>query len=104
MALVALATEEITVGGAAIGITATLLVDADGKTLGAVMAKFQHASGGDIHSNPVNTPVAADGDDFKRSVGNIWEVWGYDDLTNFKMIAQTGESDAKVVMHLFGDK
>ena len=102
MALRAKSTEEITVSSSAIGVTAGLLVS-DGAPTGVVMGVFQHASGGDIHINPINTPVAGDGDDMKKIARDIWEVWGFDDLQNFQMIKQTGASDAKVVVHLFGE-
>ena len=103
MALRAKSTEEITVSSSAIGVTASLLVSSDGLTTGVVMGSFQHASGGDIHINPINDPVAGDGDDMKKIARDIWEVWGFDDLQNFQMIKQTGASDAKVVVHLFGE-
>ena len=102
MALRARFTEEITVSSSAIGITSTNLEDSSGRTLSVHMATFQLASGGDIHTNPLNTPVAGDGDDNKRTVTNLWEVWGSDDLKNFQMVKQTGEDDAKVVVHGYG--
>ena len=52
MALRAKSTEEITVSSSAIGVTAGLLVS-DGAPTGVVMGVFQHASGGDIHINPI---------------------------------------------------
>lgn len=102
MALRAKSTEEITVSSTAIGVTAGLLVSSGAPT-GVVMGSFQHASGGDIHINPINDPVAGDGDDMKKIARDIWEVWGFDDLRTFQMIKQTGADDAKVVVHLFGE-
>lgn len=103
MALVAIATEVITVSTIKIGITPTLLVDTNGDPTRAIYAKFQHSSGGAIHTNPLNDPVQADGDDFKRVITSVWEVWGYDDMKNFQMIKQSGESDAEIVVHIFGE-
>jgi hypothetical protein len=95
--------EVVTVSSTAIGITATELVDSNGLTQDIIMARFQLLSGGKIHENAVNTPVAAAGDDWGRIKGTEWEVWGGSDLTNYLMVKQTGEADAKVVIHGYGN-
>lgn len=103
MALRQISAETITVQGTAIGITSTKLVDASGNTLDIVRAHFQHRSGGKIFALASATPAAAGGNGEQQfTVGDDWEVIGFDDLKTFKMIKQTGEADAVIDVQLEG--
>lgn len=95
--------EQITVSSTAIGITSTLLVDADGNQLNIQHAMFQHLSGGKIQTNAFTTPTGGGTEgSFEREPGDEWMVSGSDDLTSFRMIQGTGESDAIVNVQLYG--
>ena len=98
MALRAKFSEVVTVADTAIGITSTNLVDSSGRWLDVHMAVFQHYSGGEIHVNAANTPVAGAGDDMSRILGDEWEVWGADDLQNFNMIRVTANTVTTTVV------
>jgi len=101
MALIQQAAETITVD-TAIGITASLL-ETTGAPLNRFVADFQHRSGGKIFGLASAAPDAAGGNGEKEYVvGSEWKVTGYEDIKNFKMIKQTGESNATVDVQLYG--
>ena len=105
MALRQLGGEVITVSTVVIGITSTLLEDADGKWLNVIEAIFQHESGGQIRGDAEKVPgaPAADGSEGRRFVTTAeWKVTGADDLKNFRMIKETSEADATIGVQLFG--
>jgi len=103
MAVRQLSDEQVTVQALAVGITSTLLVDTDGNTLGVQHAMFQHLSGGKIKTNASQDPTQGGTEgSFERDVGDEWMVSGFDDLTSFRMIKGTAESDAIINVQLFG--
>tara|TARA_Y100000034_G_scaffold88013_1_gene105583 strand:+ start:268 stop:600 length:333 start_codon:yes stop_codon:yes gene_type:complete len=102
VALRQISEEQIIVSTASIGITSTLLVDANGNTVGIIHADFQHRSGGIIQINAQTAPAADGSVGIERTIGDEWRVIGFEDLKNFRMIKQTGESDAVVNVTLFG--
>ena len=90
--------ENIAVSTLAIGPTTAKVTDA------VIMASFVHKSGGDIHFNTVSDPTAAGiTGDFPAVATDKWEVWGHDEVLTFRMIKQTSESDAVVVVQYYGD-
>lgn len=97
MALNEQSAETITVSSTAIGITSGLL------TSRVFMARMQHRAGGMINHLISSTPVAGGGaGECQRTIGEEWEVWGANDLRDFKMIKQTAESDATIDVQLYG--
>jgi len=102
MALKQLNDEQITVSTALIGVTSTKLVNTAGVTQGVILINFQHVSGGTIRVNSKTSPTAGGTVGFQKTIGDEWQVAGFDDMTNFEMIKETSESDATVMCQFFG--
>jgi hypothetical protein len=102
MALVQISEEQITVSSSSIGVTSTLLVDTSGDVTGVKIARFAHESGGIIRVNAKTAPAANGTVGAQKTIGDEWQVSGFDDLNNFRMIKETSESDATVNVMLFG--
>ena len=98
MALVALSAETITVSTTAIGPTASKV------TTKVISASFSHRSGGKLFHLTSSAPVAGGGNgEFGQNITDMWEIWGNDNIRNFKMIKQTGEADATIDIQYWGE-
>ena len=98
--LVSIGDEEITVSATSIGPTASEVTD------NVKMAVFQVVASGnqDLRSRMNADPVAGGGNgELFHTVADlpIWEVWGHDNVLNFKMI-KTGGTDHTVAIVYFG--
>ena len=106
MVLVHQGSEQITISGSELGITASLLLDSDSQPLNVLMATFEILSGGFIyHSENADgltlSNSGANGE-HKELIGSKWEIWGREDLSNWAGIKGSGESDAIVNINLYG--
>jgi len=97
MSLTAIDGENITVSTIAIGPTASKI------TRRVEMGVFWLKSGGKIYHN-IKTPPTDAGvtGDMGQSLDDRWEIWGQDNVKNFKMIKRTSEADAVVAVQYFG--
>jgi len=102
MALKQLDDEQITVSASLVKVTSTKLVSTGGVTQGIILINFQHVSGGLIRVNSKTDPAADGSVGFQKSVGDEWQVAGFDDMVNFQMIKETSESDATIMCQFFG--
>ena len=97
MALLPIDGENITVSATAIGATASKI------TSPVIMGTFWLKSGGKIHHNMKTTPTAAGATgDIGEALDDKWQIWGNDQLKDFKMVKRTGEADAVVAVQYFG--
>lgn len=106
MVLVHQASEQITVSGSELGITAALLLDSDSQPLNVLMGTFEILSGGFVyHSENADgltlSNTGANGE-HKELIGSKWEIWGREDLTTWAAIKGSGESDAILNINLYG--
>ena len=106
MVLVHQASEQITVSGSELGITAALLLDSDSQPLNVLMGTFEILSGGFVyHSENADgltlSNTGANGE-HKELIGSKWEIWGREDLTTWAAVKGNGESDATLNINLYG--
>ena len=90
--------EDITVSTTAIGPTVVNIPS------GTIMASFVCRTGGKIIWNittiPIDTGAAGD---VPQQTDDRWEIWGYDNIIDMKMIKQNGQSDQTVAVQYFGE-
>ena len=98
--------DDLVVTGTSQGITDAAAIASIPK--GTLMARIEHRSGGKVNwhtADPASTTVLATGGQGEGSmaVGDVIEVWGQDDLTNWRVILQTGEPSATVAIICYGE-
>lgn len=88
--------EDITVTNTAIGPTAVEVTD------NVVYAQFNLRSGGSLHAQTFAAPTAGGNlGDALFNVGDVWRVWGHDEVLDYLMI-RTGGVSAVVGVQYFG--
>ena len=97
MALIQLSAETITVSTTAIGITESL------RGGNIITAVFQHRAGGRVNGLASAVPDLNGGNgEFDFGPGDSWEVVGFQDIRDFKMVKQNGLTDATIEVQLLG--
>lgn len=85
--------------------TAAVVKPTASKVTGRViMATFHHRSGGKLNCNVGTNPTGAGvTGDWGQQVEDKWEIWGYPNVLDFRMIGQTGAADATVAAVYWGE-
>ena len=95
----------VKIGVEAFTVSTSVLSPDDGSVINGetLLAVFHHRSGGNIYQNISSDPTAGGATgDHPQYAEDMWQVWGYDNIKNFRMIKQSGADDAVVHVQYYG--